>query len=73
MLHGLEEVGVSRGGHHVLAVAVDRGAHVGGAVAGLLGGGLQGGGGGEGQVHHVQHAAHALGDLQSNGQMLVSL
>lgn len=64
MLHGLEDIRVSWRGHHVLAVAVDRGADVWGAVPGLLRGGPQGGGG-EWQVHHVQHATHALRDLQS--------
>lgn len=65
VLCGFEDIRVSWTRHHLLTVAVNRGADLRWAVPGLLWSGLQGGGG-ERQVHHVQHVSQAPGHLWRN-------
>lgn len=65
VLCGFEDIGVSWTRYHLLTVAVNGGADLWGAVPGLLGSGVHGSRG-QRQVHHVQHAAQALGHLSRN-------
>lgn len=65
VFRGFEDIRVSWTCHHLLTVAVNGGANLWWAVPGLLWSGLQAGGG-QRQVHHVQHVAQASGHLWSN-------
>ena len=68
-----EEVRFPRAPHDLFAVARDGRPDLRRPVAGLVGSGLDGCGGGGGrkrEVHHVEHAAQASGHLRESGRVV---
>lgn len=63
VLAGFQDFRISRTRHHLLAVAVDGGAHLWGSVPGLPCSGLERRSR-EGQIHHVEHVSQAPGHLR---------